>query len=211
MAWREKVRHYLARGDRRAVVAVDIHGGIYAVARWSGVRTKDVASRTGDLKALPSVQEAQEHLAGLVHEKMADFITDITDEFSRAAQALEGRRYAMVECHRAAGRDLQVSHERHRLDEMKQRAARFRSGIRGLWDRLTGQHAKLREQNELEAAAFAARDADEKQALVDHQIGERRRLQQQILQERRTYAHEMARPPADGGIAEAGAGQLIQR
>lgn len=188
----EQRGYYLARGDRRAVVAVDIHGGTYAIARWSGVRTKDVASRTGDLKALPSVQEAQEHLAGLVREKMADFITDITDEFSRAAQALEGRRCAMVERHRAARRYLQATHERRQRDEMKQRAARFRSGLRGLWDRLTGQHAKLREQNELEAAAFAARDADEKQALVDHQIGERRRLQQQILQERRTYAHEMA-------------------
>src|SRR3546814_10043965 len=41
-----KERGYkLARGDRRGFVAVDMKGEVYAVARWAGVKTKDVRAR----------------------------------------------------------------------------------------------------------------------------------------------------------------------
>ncbi len=49
--------YHLARGDRRAVVAVDVHGEVYAVARWADVKSKDVVSRVGDIESLPPVAE----------------------------------------------------------------------------------------------------------------------------------------------------------
>lgn len=187
----EQRGYYLARGDRRAVVAVDTNGEVYAVARWVGVRTKEVVTRLGDLEMLPSVQEAQDDVAGRVRDKLTGFLASAAEDFGRAAQSLEARRLAMVEEHRAARRHLQTLHEQRDVSEMRRRAERFRKGFLGLWDRVTGQHGKLRGQNEAEAAACAARDAEEKQALIDRQLRERRSLQHEIRQERRQHMREM--------------------
>jgi hypothetical protein len=45
-----------ARGDRRGFVAVDYRGEIYAIAKWAGVRTKQVQNRLGDKHELPSLE-----------------------------------------------------------------------------------------------------------------------------------------------------------
>jgi hypothetical protein len=188
----EQRGYYLAQGDRRAVVAIDVHGGIYAVARWAGVRTKDVAIRMSDLGAMPSVEEAQRDLSDRVGKKLTGFLASASEDFARAAQALEARRIAMVENHRAARQHLQSLHNARRDAEARLRASRFRTGILGLWDRVTGQHTKLRLRNETEIAASAVRDANEKQALIDCQLPERRHLQDEITRERRQHVRELS-------------------
>jgi hypothetical protein len=65
----EEKGFFLARGDRRGVVALDFQGEIYALARWSGVKTKDVRrSAAGCIDKLPSVQERREEIAR-AHER----------------------------------------------------------------------------------------------------------------------------------------------
>jgi hypothetical protein len=187
----EQRGYHLAQGDSRAIVAIDIDGGIYAIARWVGVRTKEVVKRLGNLEMLPSVQEAQDDVAGRVRDKLTGFLASAAEDFARAAQSLEARRLAMVEEHRATRRHLETLHEQRHVSEMRRRAERFRKGILGLWDRVTGQHGKLRGQNEAEAAACAARDAGEKQALTDRQLQERRGLQDDIRRERRQHVREV--------------------
>src|SRR5690606_9580119 len=76
--------------------------------------------------------------------------------------------------------------------EAIERGTRFRRGIRGLWDRLTGQAAKLRDQNERETKGAAERDAREKQILIERQLDERRRLQREIDHTRRLHTKDMA-------------------
>lgn len=188
----EQRGYFLARGDRRAVVAVDIHGEVYAVARWANVKSKDVVNRMGDaLSALPSVDEAKEHIAGMVREKMQGFVSYAITDFRIAAQGMEAKRLAMVERHRAARHDLQTGQDERWIEESRQRAERFRRGMLGLWDRLTGKHAKLRQRNEIEFAVAAARDAEEKQALIERQLDERRQLQREIQHARRVHTHEV--------------------
>ncbi|MEZ5801879.1 MAG: relaxase/mobilization nuclease domain-containing protein [Rhizobiaceae bacterium] len=187
----EQRGYHLAHGDRRGVVAVDTNGEVYAVARWAGVRTKDVTKRFGPLDMLPSVREAQSNVSGRVRDKLTGFLASAAEDFARSANALEARRVVMVEEHRAARRHLHVLHEERHLNEARQRAERFRKGILGLWDRVTGQHARLRVENESEAATCTARDAGEKQALIDRQLQERSLLQDEIRRERRQHVREM--------------------
>lgn len=190
----EQKGYFLARGDRRAVVAVDIHGEVYAVARWAGVKSKDVVARMGDdMTALPTVEDAQARVAGMVREKLHGFVGHAVDEFRTAAQAMDAKRLAMVERHRTARHDLQTKQDERWIGEARERSEQFRRGLRGLWDRLTGQHAKLRQRNEEETATAAARDADEKQKLIDLQMDERRQLQHEILAARRVHTHEVTR------------------
>ncbi len=49
----------LARGDRRGFVAIDYRGEIYSIARWAGVKTKNIRQRLGDEKSLPPAQDVK--------------------------------------------------------------------------------------------------------------------------------------------------------
>ncbi|MFV0297195.1 MAG: relaxase/mobilization nuclease domain-containing protein, partial [Hyphomicrobiaceae bacterium] len=51
---------HLARGDRRGFVAVDIHGEVFSLSRWAGVKTRAVRERLGEPDQLPSVDQTRE-------------------------------------------------------------------------------------------------------------------------------------------------------
>jgi hypothetical protein len=61
----------------------------------------------------------------------------------------------------------------------------------GLWDRLTGEHAKIRKQNELEAYWSLQRDREQRHALVSAQMRERQALQQKIRALRQDQANRL--------------------
>jgi len=52
-----------AHGDRRGFVAVDCQGEIYAIAKWAGVKTKQVRNRHGDESTLPGVEDVKKQIA----------------------------------------------------------------------------------------------------------------------------------------------------
>lgn len=181
----------LARGDRRGVVALDMTGEVYAVARWANVKTKDVTDRIGDPAALPSVPEAKAEIAQLMTKKLDGFLDSASQDFARAAQALEARRLAMIERQRAERAALRQRQEERQITEAKLRAARFRTGLRGLWDRVTGQHAKVHRQNETEAIKAQRRDEHECQNLVDRHLAERQPLKREIRYSRKVHVREV--------------------
>ena len=60
--------------------------------------------------------------------------------------------------------------------------------MRGLWDRVTGHHSKIKQQNEAEAKSCKSRDDHERQTLINHQLLERRVLQSKIKASRKRQA-----------------------
>lgn len=121
--------YYLAQGDRRAVVAIDLNGEVFAVARWANVRTRQVVDRVSDLVDLPSVDEVQKHISLIVRGKLDGFTESVTADFTRAAEGTEARRIAMVQRHRTAREDLQSKQDRRWIEETRTRNERFRKGI----------------------------------------------------------------------------------
>lgn len=60
----------LARGDRRGYVAVDYHGEVSAITKYTGVRTKAVWEKLGDPENLPSVEQAKAQIADSMSDKL---------------------------------------------------------------------------------------------------------------------------------------------
>ena len=73
--------------------------------------------------------------------------------------------------------------QRHE-QETRERATRIRKGFMGLWDRLTGEYAKIRKQNEMEAFFSLNRDRKQRHDLVNAQLKERQTLQSKIMEVR---------------------------
>ncbi|NHK29679.1 relaxase/mobilization nuclease domain-containing protein [Parvularcula flava] len=166
----------LARGDRRGFVAVDRHGEPYAIARWVGVKTKAVREKLGEAGDLPSIEEAMSLHAKEMKPAFDRWSGELTDRAATLKTVQAKQREALIAKQRQERAALQEKLEQRRIEEAKARQARFRKGLRGLWDRLRGEHRTITKQNERETLACEKRDRKEKDRLVFAHLSERRAL-----------------------------------
>jgi hypothetical protein len=75
--------------------------------------------------------------------------------------------------------------------ETKERAKRLRTGVRGLWDRVTGEHSKTVKRNELQAWQGLRRDRHQRQTMLEAQHKERRKLQTQFRATRERHSKQI--------------------
>ncbi|HEV2517201.1 MAG TPA: relaxase [Devosia sp.] len=170
--------YYLAAGERP--VAVDWLGKVYSLSRWCGVHTVALTAKLGDCSSLPLLAEVVTALNEKHAAKIENFKSDIRQEFAFARDGLRARRDHMVHTHRQARARLDERQDARRQRELQARAKRFRRGLLGLWDRITGRAARTRALNERELAESLLRDTIERETLVAAQLSERRGLQNEM-------------------------------
>ena len=73
--------------------------------------------------------------------------------------------------------------EERRIRETQARQERYRTGLAGFWDKLRGEHRRLREENEKDAYDSLLRDRREKDDLIFSQLETRRALQDRHRQD----------------------------
>lgn len=187
----------LARGDSRGHVAVDFRGEVYSVARYTGLKAKDVRAKLGDPEKktnekydLLSVDEAKAEHAKRMTDMLRRHIRDADERRKREAEKLLQRRADIVKRQRDQRARLEKEQSARQARETQERKQRFARGLRGFWHKITGKHAKIRAQNEIEARQSGQRDRAEKQKLVQRHIEERRPLHQQIKSIRQEHARQ---------------------
>lgn len=180
--------YFLAKGDRRGFVALDVQGEVFAISRWTNLRTKEVRDKLGDPENLRPLDEVRQHVKGLVSDKMLGFIKDVDQRHDDELGPLNGQRKTMIETHRKERETVRAKQEERWQQEQRERSQRYNKGLRGLWDRLTGTASNVRSQNEREAMQCLIRDRDQRDDLVREQMAERRELQKQIEAVRRRHA-----------------------
>jgi len=189
-----KARGYtLARGDRRGHVAVDYHGEVYAIAKYAGVRTKQVRDRLGDPAQLPSVEQASREISSRMSEMLKGHVEQAEKSNRQRSAALKFQYTQTIQRQRDERETLKQSHEARWNAENAVRAARLSKGFRGIWDRLTGRHSSTKQQNEREALLALHRDRKETDALIFRHLDERERLQQRIHEERKSASLDVQR------------------
>lgn len=193
----EERGYTLARGDRRGFVALDFRGEVYAVSKWTGVRTKDVVAKLGDPKSLPGVEQTKTAIARAMTEQVRRYIQGAKVAHKKEFASLAFKRADLVQRQRDERRRLEESLRTRHVAETKARAARLSRGFRGVWDRLTGKYGKTRRENEREAFQAYRRDQAEKQALIERQLHLRQPLVKEIRRLREVQSEEMARLSED--------------
>lgn len=176
----EEHGYFLARGDRRGFVALDIHGEAFAVARWAGVKTKDVKQRLGDPERLPSVDDVRAANRQRLSKQLRGFIREDRQNKQEELKPLLREREALVSVHRLERDRLEKKQEERWRAETKMRTGRLHKGIRGFVDFITGKAATIRRLNEKEAYDGFVRDRDQREALFKEQSKERDGLQKRI-------------------------------
>lgn len=181
----------LAHGDRRAFVAVDFRGQVFAVAKWSNVKTKEIRAKLYTLKDVPSVDQAKATIAARMTEALRGYVAEAETARQKQAAALAMQRAQLVQKQRKERAGLAAVQEQRHAKEAAQRASRLNRGMRGLWDRLTGRHAKQSKANELEALTTWQRDRQERDALIVRHLDEREGFHLTARQQKQAHAQDM--------------------
>lgn len=135
----EERGYYLCRGDRRGFVALDFRGEVYAISKWTGVRTRDVGAKLGDPASLRSVQETKTAIARAMTGQVRRYIHDAEVAHKKEFASLAFKRADLVQRQREERRTLEETQRRRWIAETKARTARLSRGVRGIWERLTGR------------------------------------------------------------------------
>lgn len=174
--------YYLAKGDRRGFVAIDVYGEVYALPRQLGLKKKDVEKRLGKPDRLPSVDTIKKKITGQVSKLFRKYLGELSKDHQKALKPLLKTKHAMTKQHRT-DRAAQKAYQENRWqkEELK-RVVRIRKGFKGLWDKLTGTYWKTRKQNEHETWQAHKRDEKEREKLIHKQLTQRQKLQTHINQ-----------------------------
>lgn len=199
----EERGYYLARGDRRGFVALDVNGEVFSVPRMIGIKTKEAKEKLGDPQQFSSVDDTRDIIRGKVTDKIQGFMDDVDRKHEADFVPLNAARQKMVAAHRVERAKLQHGQKTRWKSESKERSARLNAGLRGLWQSLSGSTAKIKRQNEQEAWKGLKRDQVQRDNLVKAQMVDRRKLQKDIealrrkhTQNRRILARDVALPCA---------------
>lgn len=167
---------FLAQGDRRGFVAVDYDGKVYSLSRFTGVKTKDMSERLGEPEEHRTVSEVRTLIAERMTPKLKEYVEEVKEAAISELQEFKVHKAEMTEQHRDEREKLKTAHDERWQRETAERAARFSSGIKGLWHRISGRHAQIAQENKLDAERCLERDREESKALNVRQT----RLSQQV-------------------------------
>jgi hypothetical protein len=194
----------LAAGDRRAAVAIDFRGQVFAIAKWTGLRTREVREKLDQLKDLPSVDQAKADHAARMTEVLRAFIAEAETARHKQSAALAMQPAQLVEQQRKERADLAAGQEKRWAQETALRASRLNKGVRGLWDRLTGRHASQTKENEIEALAALRRDRQEKDTQIEGHLQEREAFHLLARQHKQAHARNMEQLQRDVAAYQQG-------
>lgn len=170
----------LARGDRRGFVVVHHTGEALPLNRYLGLTQKDIRGKLGKPDMQMTVDQARSLLSARMTAQAEKQLDDLKSKQGQDKIALTSQAQKMREEHRKAREIQKAAQDARTARETLERDSRLRKGIRGLWQRLTGEHGRIAAQNKAEAEASQKRDMAEFDALRIKQLDERAALQADI-------------------------------
>lgn len=183
----------LARGDRRGFVALDVTGGVYSLTRWIDIGTRDLKTRLGKPKDLPSIDQARAFLDARMSENLQRYIAESRQRAKEIRKPLVQEVRALITAQRKERQTLIEKQQARWIEETQTRSARLPRGVKGIWHKATGAYAKTRLQNERETKAAIKRDRKELHTLVRKHLLERQDLEKTIQSYKEEHKAEALR------------------
>lgn len=171
--------YILAKGNRRGHVIVCHDGEVMAVARATGLKAKIVRERLGEADQLPSVEQAMAQHTNNVRGQFVRMAGEARSDLSNRRSSLNKQRQQLITQHRRERTALDKGQAARWAKESTNRVSRFKTGLGGLWQRLSGQHRQFVKENADDAHAALQRDRVQRQRLIEAQLKERGAIDQQ--------------------------------
>ncbi|WP_346894833.1 relaxase/mobilization nuclease domain-containing protein [uncultured Roseibium sp.] len=170
------------KGDRRGYVAIhwSAPDTIYSLSRWCDLKTKELRQRISDPDTVPSLEEARLIIEQQLTAKQQVHWQQIQAEHEAKIRELKKHKTRILARQRQERADLETKQQVRREQETLERALRFRKGLRGLWDWMTGKRREIERQLRLEAEQTRLHDGNEADLLRNKHRQELSGLNRQI-------------------------------
>ena len=170
----------LAKGNKRSFVLVDMHNDVRSLSRTLSIKAKEVKAKLGDSDTLPSVDEAKLTFTQTHKEAYNSKHAELARHHKAQLTAHQQRIDALVDQHKREREALNTFHAKRQIEERDARQTQHQSGLRRVWQFVTGSYHQLKKRHEAEYQANLARDSQEKEALIQTQLKTRQGLQQPL-------------------------------
>lgn len=160
----EEQGYILAKGDRRAFVAIDHRCEVYSIPKWVGIKSRQVKGRITDQESLLSVDQARERMATGMLAHLEKMDAQHTHMIEKRLKEIRARHSVEKQRQQKERQTLKRHQEQRWVQEVKARQERYNRGLRGLIDRLTGKHSQIKAQNRSETEQATLRDQAERDA-----------------------------------------------
>lgn len=157
---------FLAQGDRRGFVVLDNSSKVYSLSRYGGIKTKELKNRLGSPESLPTVTTTQAKISLGMNSEIRSRIAMLKRQHEQEIQPLKDKKAELVRVQRAERRELadQQRVKRHIL--AKEGRDKFRRGVMGFFDKVTGREKRIRLINQKETAKLRQKQKQARQELV---------------------------------------------
>jgi len=179
---------YLAQGARErkgksspTYLVVHHTGEPMSLTRYTDMKGKEIAARIGEVKDLPTLTQVQRQIRDQQSKVVKKRLADLAQRQDKDLDPLMAEKRAIKQNHRDERAGCRAHQQERWRAEALARANRLRSGIMGLWDRVSGRRGKVSKQNEAEITANRQRDYAERQEIIRRQLAERQELQKRIM------------------------------
>jgi|GEM_PF-628490 len=170
----------LAQGDRRGFVAVDLNGKVYSLSRWTAAKSKELKARLSNVEDLPTTEQAKSFLSERMTENLRHYEQSAKKQAAQKRLPLVRELRELVHQQRIERQALIDRQNTRHIAETRTRIARFATGISGLWERATGEHARKCQINRQESKTCFERDRKELHDLIRAQLKERQELEKTL-------------------------------
>ena len=181
----------LAKGSKRSFVLVDVHGDVRSLSRTLAIKAKDVKAKLGDGENLQSVDEAKRTFIQSHKEDYTRQHTELIQRQKAQAHPFKQKIQTLVKQHKSEREALDSFQESRQLQERNARQAQYQTGLRKVWQFVTGQYHQQKKKHEAEYLASLARDSQEKEELIQRQLTARQDLQQPLKRLQIQHQSEM--------------------
>ncbi|QBF32312.1 AAA family ATPase [Thalassococcus sp. S3] len=159
--------YVLARGDRRGFVAVDQAGKVWSLSRWCWVKSRALKAKITEPEHLPDVEAARHLAKGLTPSPALNH--------ARQDEAYRAKLADLITAQRDARAQLLETQRRREAERLRQAPGGFRIAFL----KVTGRYRAFVAQRAKETAQAQSRAAQERQALIDRHLRERRAFERE--------------------------------
>ena len=181
---------FLAKGDKRGFVVVDHSEKVYSLSRHGGIKTKDLNTRLGAPDDLPSIALTNARIRNIYTKEMLAMVNSLKNQHKAQMRPLDDKKAALVQKQRQERRTQQEQHRLKRKATMQAVRSRFRKGVMGFFDMVTGKSQRLRLIGRKELEAVKAELAEARHTLIFQHKRDRAELQKKIKQAKERQLEE---------------------
>ncbi len=172
---------FLARGDKRGFVVLDHQHNVYSLSRVGGIKTKDLKSRLGLPDQIDGIEKVSRYIRQSLTQEVRGRIDTMKARHKSEFQPLEDKKMQLVFRQQAERRELSDEQRVKRHLLIQSGRDKFRRGVRGIFDRVSGRHKRLTLINQKKGALLEKRQMENREKLIFRQNLERTELQKSII------------------------------